>query len=145
MSAIVYLSLEQAIDIHDRTISISGGGERGSLDVGSLESVLTHIKNDDYYPSFASKLSHLFFGACKFHSFQDGNKRIAITLCAQMLLLNGYLYCSSHFIRSMENVSYHVASGAISPSLLEDIMRAVLDDDLESESLKFRIFTAINT
>jgi death-on-curing protein len=72
MSAIVYLSLEQAIDIHDRTISISGGGARGSLDVGSLESVLTQIKNDDYYPSFASKLSHLFFGACKFHSFQDG-------------------------------------------------------------------------
>jgi hypothetical protein len=45
----------------------------------------------------------------------------------------------------MENVSYHVASGAISPSLLEDIMRAVLDDDIESESLKLRIFTAINT
>ena len=48
--------------------------------VGKLESVLCHIQNDDYYPTFLDKLLHLFYCSCKFHCFCDGNKRIAITL-----------------------------------------------------------------
>ncbi|MDF1765417.1 MAG: Fic family protein, partial [Gammaproteobacteria bacterium] len=100
-------------------------------------------KNDDYYPLFSDKLAHLFYCACKFHCFQDGNKRIAITLCTQMLLLNGYLYCSGSFIQNMENISYHVASGKISVDLLNEIIAALLDEDLESERIKFKIFDAI--
>ena len=75
---IIYIELEQAITIHSRTIDISGGGDKGSLNIGQLESVLEHIKNDDYYPDFESKLCHLIWGACKFHCFRDGNNRIAI-------------------------------------------------------------------
>lgn len=141
---VIYLTLEQAIDIHHKTVEVSGGGAMGRLELGKLESVLTHIQNDDYYPTFADKLTHLFFGACKFHSFEDGNKRIAITLCAQMLLLNGYLYCSSNFIREMENISYHVAAGLIDKNLLGEIITAVLDDEFESESLKLKILNAIS-
>ena len=63
-----------------------------------------------------TELTHLFFCACKFHCFADGNKRIAISLCAQMLLLNGYLRSVGGFIRESENVSYHVAAGNISKS-----------------------------
>lgn len=145
MSKIIYLTLEQAVEIHRNTVEVSGGGSMGALDLGKLDSVLTHIQNDDYYPSFTDKLTHLFFGACKFHSFEDGNKRIAITLCAQMLLLNGYLYCSGNFIREMENISYHVAAGHIDKSLLGEIITAVLDGELESESLKLKILEAIST
>ncbi|WP_293647642.1 type II toxin-antitoxin system death-on-curing family toxin [Thiolapillus sp.] len=141
---VIYLTLEQAIDIHHKTVEVSGGGAMGYLELGKLESVLTHIQNDDYYPTFADKLTHLFFGACKFHSFEDGNKRIAITLCAQMLLLNGYLYCSGNFIREMENISYHVAAGLIDKNLLGEIITAVLDDEFESESLKLKILNAIS-
>lgn len=95
--ALTYLTLEQAIEIHAKTVEVSGGGTLGHLDLGKLESVLQNIQNDDYYPTFEEKLTHLFFSACKFHCFQDGNKRIAITLSAQMLLFNGYLYCVSSF------------------------------------------------
>ena len=122
---IIYLTLEQAVEVHRKTVEISGGGALGHLDLGKLESVLQHIQNDDYYPTFEDKLTHLFFSACKFHCFQDGNKRIAITLCAQMLLLNGYLYCSGHFIREMENISYHVAAGNIDKDLLHEIISAL--------------------
>lgn len=87
----VYLTIEQAIEIHRKTVDVSGGGSFGHLDIDKLEAVLQHIQNDDYYSTFERKLTHLFFCACKFHCFEDGNKRIAITLCAQMLLLNGYL------------------------------------------------------
>jgi len=143
--ALVYLTLDQAIDIHRRTVETSGGGSFGAIELGKLESVLEHIQNDDYYPTFEEKLTHLFFGACKFHCFQDGNKRIAITLCAQMLLFNGYLYCAGSFIREMENISYHVASGAIDKALLLEVITAFLNEDNEDESLKLRIIHAISS
>ena len=141
---IIYLTLEQAVEVHRKTVEVSGGGALGHLDLGKLESVLQHMQNDDYYPTFEDKLTHLFFSACKFHCFQDGNKRIAITLCAQMLLLNGYLYCSGHFIREMENISYHVASGNIDKDLLHEIISAVISGDLNDEGLKLKILNAIS-
>lgn len=72
--ALVYLTLEQAVEIHRKTVEISGGGALGHLELGKLDSVLENIRNDDYYPSFEDKLTHLFFCACKFHCFQDGKE-----------------------------------------------------------------------
>ena len=140
---IICLTLEQAVEVHRKTVEVSGGGALGYLDLGKLESVLQHMQNDDYYPSFEDKLTHLFFSACKFHCFLDGNKRIAITLCAQMLLLNGYLYCSGRFIREMENISYHVAAGNINKDLLHEILSAVIKGDENEEGLKLKILNAI--
>ncbi len=142
--AIIYLTLEQAIEVHRKTVEVSGGGALGHLELGKLESVLEHIQNDDYYPTFEEKLTHLFFCACKFHCFQDGNKRIAISLCALMLLFNGYLYCSKHFFRDMENISYHVAAGNIDKELLGEIISAVINEEMDSESLKLKILDAIS-
>jgi death-on-curing protein len=85
----------------------------------------------------------LFFCACKFHCFQDGNKRIAISLCAQMLLLNGYLRCVNGFIRESENISYHVAAGNISKELLGEWIAAVLRSMEDDEALKLKILNAI--
>jgi death on curing protein len=141
--AFTYLTLDQAINIHEKTVQVSGGGALGHLDLGMLEGVLEHIQNDDYYPTFEEKLTHLFFSACKFHCFQDGNKRIAITLSAQMLLFNGYLHCASAFIKDMENISYHVAAGNIDKSLLADLISATLNYDDDNEALKLRLLLAI--
>jgi death-on-curing protein len=141
--AIVYLTLEQAIETHGKTVEVSGGGAAGHLDTGKLDAVLQHIQNDDYYPTFEAKLTHLFFCACKFHCFQDGNKRIAITLCAQMLLLNGYLRSINGFIRESENISYHVAAGGISKELLGEWITAVLSGLEDDEVLKLKILNAI--
>ena len=141
----LYLSLEQAIVIHGKTVMVSGGGSTGQLEIEKLDGVLNHIQNDDYYPSFDTKLTHLFFCACKFHCFEDGNKRIAITLCAQMLLLNGYLRSVNAFIRDSENISYHVAAGAISKELLGEWMRAILngqdDDESKRRGISFQMFS----
>ena len=139
-----YLTLEQAVAIHEVTVDKSGGGSLGQLDVGKLESVLQMIQNDSYYPTFDAKLTHLFFCACKFHSFVDGNKRIAITLCAQMLLLNGYLRSVQGFIRESENISYHVAAGSITKELLGEWMTAVLSGEEDDEALKLKILNAIS-
>lgn len=141
---IIYITLEQAVDTHRKTVEISGGGTMGHLNLGQLDSVLTQIQNDDYYPTFEDKLTHLFFGACKFHCFQDGNKRIAITFCTQMLLFNGYMAITKRFLHEMENISYHVASGKIDKSLLKEIIISVLDGDEDNEELKLKIIHAIS-
>lgn len=66
MANINYLSLEEALEIHYATIQNSGGGEFGEIDSGRLESVLIHIQNDDYYPTFLDKITHLFFALVDF-------------------------------------------------------------------------------
>ncbi len=141
---LIYLTIEQAVEIHSKTVELSGGGSLGILDKGRLESVLDHIRNDCYYPAFLDKITHLFFCANKFHCFQDGNKRIAITLSAQFLLFNGYMYCVSDFMREMENISYHLAAGKIDKEFLRDLIEAVINKNFdENEELKLRLLNAI--
>ncbi len=140
----IYITIDQAVKIHAKTVEVSGGGSHGMLDKGRLESVLEHIQNDSYYPTFLDKITHLFFCANKFHCFQDGNKRIAITLSAQFLLFNGYMYCVSDFMREMENISYHLAAGKIDKEFLRDLIEAVINESYdENEELKLRLLNAI--
>ena len=110
---IIYISNEQAIETHKKTIMYSGGGSYEALNIGYLYSVLDHIQNDDYYPTFEDKLVHLIWSINRNHSFSDGNKRLSITLGAQFLLLNGYMFCVKRFMEEMENISYHLAAGRI--------------------------------
>ncbi len=58
--------------------------------------------------------------------------------------MNGYLYCSGHFIREMENISYHVAAGNIDKDLLHEIIFAVINGDENDEGLKLKILNAIS-
>ena len=145
MNGIVYVSLEQAKFIHEKTILHSGGGTYEHFDLGRLESVLQNIQNDDYYPTFEEKITHLFYCVCEFHCFADGNKRLAITLTAHFLLLNGYMSAAKTYFKIMENISYQVAAGRINKDLLLRIMTAVLDGTYEDdESLKLEIINAIS-
>lgn len=144
MEGIVYITLEQAISIHAKTIQYSGGGTLGHFDLGRLESVLVNIQNDDYYPTFVDKLTHLFYSTCESHCFLDGNKRLAITLSAYFLLLNGYMSVAKNFFAVTENISYQVAAGKISKELLHRIMEAIMDGTYETdEGLKLEILNAI--
>lgn len=144
-SDIVYITLEQAQSIHEKTIKYSGGGTFEHFDLGRLDSVLQNIQNDDYYPTFVDKLTHLFFCTCEFHCFADGNKRLAITLSAQFLLLNGYMAVASNFFAVTENISYQVAAGKIDKELLHRIMTAIMNGTYSmDEELKLDIYTAIS-
>ncbi len=145
MNNIIYISSEQAIETHLKTIRHSGGGMTQIIDVKRLESVLINIQNDDYYPNFAEKLTHLFYSVCQFHCFADGNKRLAITLSLQFLLLNGYLGIAQTFMRDTEMVSLNVAAGKIDKMLLLEIMISLLDETYSSnEELKLKIYNVIS-
>lgn len=145
MASINYISLTSAREIHRLTILHSGGGIYEQIDLGRLDSVLTNIQNDDYYPAFVDKLTHLFFCTCQFHCFADGNKRLAITLSAQFLLINGYMSVAKHFFEITENISYQVAAGKIDKALLHRILTAIMDNTYDAdEALKLDIFNAIS-
>ena len=145
MDGIIYITIEQAKVTHEKTIEYSGGGTCEHFDLGRLESVLENIQNDLYYPDFVDKLTHLFFCTCKFHCFADGNKRLAITLSAQFLLLNGYMAIAKDFFTITENISYQVAAGKIDKELLHRIMTAIMSGPYDlDEELKLDIFNAIS-
>lgn len=145
MDKYVYISPEQARVTHAKTIEYSGGGVLEELDFGKLESVLLNIQNDNWYPTFADKLTHLFFCTCQFHCFRDGNKRLAITLSTLFLLLNGYLTIAETFLAKTENISLNVASSKIDKELLHKIITAIMNGSYDTdEELKLEIYNAIS-
>ncbi len=145
MNEIIYITPEQAKVTHAKTIEYSGGGTLEELDFGKLESVLHNIQNDDWYPAFVDKLTHLFFCICQFHCFADGNKRLAITLSTLFLLQNGYLGIAQTFLAKTENISLNVASGKIDKGLLLKIMIAIMNETYDAdEALKLEIYHSIN-
>ena len=145
MANYIYITPEQAKETHAKTIEYSGGGTLEELDFGKLAAVLYNIQNDDWYPTFIDKLTHLFFCTCQFHCFADGNKRLAITLSTLFLLLNGYMSVAETFLSKTENISLYVAASKIDKELLYKIMTAIMAGTYdEDEALKLEIFNAIS-
>ncbi|MEF9924362.1 MAG: type II toxin-antitoxin system death-on-curing family toxin [Muribaculaceae bacterium] len=139
----IYIPEDLAQKIHQETVDKSGGGSYDVLNIGYLYSALEHIQNDDYYPSFEDKLTHLIWSINKNHSFSDGNKRLSITLGAQFLLMNGYLYCIQRFLFEMENISYHLAAGRIDKDLLSRLICSFIGNELDfDETLKLEYLIA---
>lgn len=133
----IYITKEQALETHHKTVEYSGGGDYSSINDGYLDSALELIQNDDYYPSFEDKLVHLIWSINRNHAFSDGNKRLSITLGVQFLSMNGYLFCIERFLHEMENISYHLAAGRIEKELLQRLIHSFLENELDfDEELK---------
>lgn len=137
-----YFTPEYAIGIHDKIIDISGGLE-GINNFGYLDSPLTHIQNDDYYPSFEEKITHLIFSLNKFHAFNDGNKRTSIAIGAFFLEINGLGCFVNKFIIEMENIAVTVAKDIIDKELLLAIVTSIINEEDYSEILKLQIIHAL--
>lgn len=121
-----YLTLSDLLELHDSVIETSGG-LRGVRDIGILESILIHIQNDEYYPDFADKLTHLVYAVNKSHAFNDGNKRTSIMAGVYFLLLNGWeAQRVAHFAVSMEDMAVDVAANIIDKQTLSLMIMLVL-------------------
>ena len=139
---LVYFDLKHAKETHDKIIAISGGIQ-GVIDLGHLDSIIDQIKNDDYYPEFEDKLTHLVYSVNKGHCFNDGNKRTSIALGAFLLEVNGLDTFVNKFIIEMENIAVFVADNLISKELLREIMGALLSEGGFDETLKLKIIEAL--
>jgi death-on-curing protein len=127
---IKYVTLKRVLRHHNNIIEKSGG-LAGIKDLGIIESVLEHVKNDVYYPTFEDKLTHLVFSFIKNHAFNDGNKRTSIAVGTLFLLLNDF---SDDFIDIftviLEEIVVAVAQNAIDKDGLKRIVSAILKIEL---------------
>ena len=137
-----YFDVSHAVDVHDWIIEHSGGLS-GTKNIDQLDSVLEHVQNDLYYPSFEEKLNHLVFAINKFHAFNDGNKRSSIVLGAYFLEVNGYDYCVQEFIIKMENITVWLAENKISKELLLKLITCIIMEDEYSEALMLELISAV--
>jgi death-on-curing protein len=83
-----YLTLDEAIAIHERLIERFGGLE-GVRDLGLLESALYRPRTG-YYQDLAEMAAALFESLLMNHAFIDGNKRVAFFATDIFLRLNGW-------------------------------------------------------
>jgi len=143
MNELKYISYDETLVVYQKTIEKSGGGFSGIRDRGGIESVLEFIQNDLYYPDFISKLSYLVFRFCSGHFFNDGNKRIALTLGVYFLHKNEHYWAAIQFMQRMEAIVYHIAASHIGDELLHRILLCVVDCKDFDEGLKIDIAHAM--
>ncbi|SRR5258706_11185956 len=142
MTSILYFDLKHAIQTHDKIIEISGG-KFGILEIGLLESVIEHVKNDDYYPTFCEKLTHIVFSVAMNHAFEDGNKRSSIALGGFFLEINGYGRRVGTFIVEMENIVLWIAQKKIDKYFLSEIITSILEQGEFTEEIKVKLFKVL--
>ena len=83
-----FLSVDEAIAIHERLIE-GFGGTSGIRDKGLLESAL-YRPQTGYYGDLAEMAAALFQSLLLNHAFVDGNKRAAFFVTDTFLRLNGW-------------------------------------------------------
>ena len=138
-----YMSYEEVLSVYQKMIEQSGGGFSGIRDEGGIKMILDHVQNDDYYPSFVEKLNYIVFRFCSGHFFNDGNKRISLTLGAYFLLKNEYYWAATTFMQRMEAIVYHVAASNITQDLLLRIIEYVVSCKDFDEALKMELAEAM--
>ena len=84
----LYLTLEEAVDLHRQLIERFGGAA-GGRDLGLLESSLARPRSG-YYSSISEQAAALLQSLAGNHAFVDGNKRMAFAATAVFLRMNGY-------------------------------------------------------
>ncbi len=141
---IQYIEYKEAIHVYQRTIAHSGGGTEGVLNEGGIRSVLDFVQNDMYYPDFSSKLTYLMFRFCTGHFFNDGNKRIALTLGTFFLHKNGMYWHACIAMKYFEAIIFHVAASHIDQDLFSRIVQCFIKGEDEDEALKIEIAKAMN-
>jgi death on curing protein len=83
-----YPNLQDVLIIHARLIG-RFGGSLGVRDRGGLESALARPQIG-YYLDLIQEAAALWESLSQNHPFIDGNKRVAVTVCAAFLRVNGY-------------------------------------------------------
>jgi death-on-curing protein len=83
-----YPTVDEVVAVHAQLIS-RFGGSLGVRDRGALESALARPQSG-YYSDIIQEASALWESLSQNHPFVDGNKRVAVTVTAAFLKVNGY-------------------------------------------------------
>ena len=83
-----YPSVEEVIAVHAKLVD-RFGGSHGIRDRGGLESALARPQIG-YYTDLLQEAAAIWESLSQNHPFIDGNKRVAVTVTAAFLKINGY-------------------------------------------------------
>ncbi len=83
-----YPALEETVAVHAKLIA-RFGGSAGIRDSAALESALGRPRSG-YYSDLIQEAAALWESLSQNHAFVDGNKRVAVTMTAAFLQVNGY-------------------------------------------------------
>jgi len=90
--AVIYLTLEHVVAIHDAALE-EHGGKGGFHAQEMVESAIEMPKSSfggsDLYPDLLDKAAAYLFFIASNHGFSDGNKRTALAAALTFLSLNG--------------------------------------------------------
>lgn len=144
MYSYLYLTYDQVKGIHDYVLKLSWWLP-WIVKEGVLKSTLDFIQSDVYYPTFADKVSYLMYSIIMNHCFADGNKRTALTSCAQFILFNtDNKKISSDFITEFENVVVWVADWSLSKNTLTEYIASFLNLYDNKESILLKIYKELH-
>ncbi len=83
-----YPTFNEVLAVHSKLIALFGGAP-GIRDRGALQAALGR-PGTGYYRDLLHEAAALWESLSQNHPFVDGNKRVAITVTAAFLRLNGY-------------------------------------------------------
>ena len=83
-----YPSVDEAVAVHAK-LTARFGGSLGIRDKAALESALARPRSG-YYSDLIQEAAALWESLSQNHAFVDGNKRVAVTVTAAFLRVNGY-------------------------------------------------------
>ena len=130
---ILWITKQDAIAIHERQLSIHGGGE-GVRDEGLLDSALARPQQlfayGDPPPDLAALAAALASAIAKNHPFVDGNKRTAHVCYRLFLALNGVRLEADKTEKYA--YTYGLAAGTVSEEEFAEWIRARAKVDSEN-------------
>ncbi|WP_053405021.1 type II toxin-antitoxin system death-on-curing family toxin [Persicobacter sp. CCB-QB2] len=127
-----YITKEELLLLHHKSIKRFGGldGIKSPEHEGLIDSCLSHIQNDDYYPDLESKSVHLYWSLIKNHCFEDGNKRIALRAVTFFWLKNGIEYDVANSFIKQHGIS--LTEGIAAGKFEKNQVFSIIQDFLKS-------------
>ncbi len=123
----IYLTLEQILDIHNqiiaRTVGVSGITNRALLESAVAQPQMS-FGGQELYATLPEKAAALGFSLIKNHPFLDGNKRTGHAAMEVFLILNGFEINAN--VEEQEKVILQVASGEITREEFTHWLRSVI-------------------
>lgn len=117
--AISYISLDEALRIHEILIEVFGGAE-GIRDLGLIEATLLRPQTG-YYADLIEEAAALWESLAMNHGFIDGNKRVAYACLELFLQMNGV-----DILAENDEIEAFIYSNLESGTFRKDVLEAWL-------------------
>ena len=122
---IVFLSLDEVLEIHEQQIERYGGSP-GIRDIAGLESAVATPQatfgGEFLHPSIPAMAAAYLFHLCQNHAFIDGNKRVGANAAITFLFMNDWDLTFDE--EELVDLVLSIASGGLGKPRLIEILES---------------------